>query len=262
MSMEERKDPRHELIGNRDVQRELDAQADDVNDHSAEKSPPAGEASDSQDQIETTDFIPLPPGSDPQPGEAVATEATGADRAASAEGKTPTNSSSESDEQGPAASAEPTAVPRPVPDERALLALATVSLARAEAMAKEIVKDLVRRPADSSRGEVERLPTTVVQQEPAIGLFADGVRSAGPSAGAPSTAEERFSFYTPPRGTSTDVQRLVIEVEVTLANGQRVSQIAVGESKQEFKRLAAAAVYNVKENLREFRESYRAVWGR
>jgi hypothetical protein len=63
-------------------------------------------------------------------------------------------------------------------------------------------------------------------------------------------------------GRHTVQRRLEIEVEVTVANMQRVSLTAVEAAKPEFKKMAATAVYKLRQDFRDFRDSYRAIWGR
>ncbi len=57
-------------------------------------------------------------------------------------------------------------------------------------------------------------------------------------------------------------KRLELEVEVTLTNQERITQIATDKSRGAFWRLAEQTVYKVAQDLRTFRESYRSVWGR
>lgn len=57
-------------------------------------------------------------------------------------------------------------------------------------------------------------------------------------------------------------KRLEIEVVVTIANQERIAQVASSKTLETFARLAESLVYKVAQDLRTFRESYRAVWGR
>jgi hypothetical protein len=71
-------------------------------------------------------------------------------------------------------------------------------------------------------------------------------------------------FYSPPgRAPSPPgAEKLVIEVEVTLANAEQVCQIATQRSYPEFTRLAAAAVRRTRDDFRQFRDEFRVIWGR
>jgi hypothetical protein len=63
-------------------------------------------------------------------------------------------------------------------------------------------------------------------------------------------------------GRHTVQRRLEIEVEVTVANMQRLSLVAVEAAKPEFRKMADSAVYKLRQDFRDFRDSYRAIWGR
>ena len=79
---------------------------------------------------------------------------------------------------------------------------------------------------------------------------------------SPSTGRISPLFLSLGSGERRVEKRLEIEVEVTVANADRISLIAVDKAKREFKLLASDAVYQVRQDLRTFRESYRDAWGR
>lgn len=125
------------------------------------------------------------------------------------------------------------------------------------------VRDLVLRPGDSSPQDIQQLPLVRGHEQPAIDLLHEA-DSLGPKNPEAAFTGRPRSFFPPGGGVgqSSDVQRLVIEIEITLGNAEHVTRIAVNESKREFKLLALAAVEDLKDKFWQFRNEIRTVWGR
>jgi hypothetical protein len=71
------------------------------------------------------------------------------------------------------------------------------------------------------------------------------------------TADELAQLHS-----SGDVDRLLIEVEVSLSNAERIAGIAVEQAKSEFKKLAAASTAKLEDQFQQFRADFRVMWGR
>lgn len=80
---------------------------------------------------------------------------------------------------------------------------------------------------------------------------------------AASRVERAFVRYATPDASQADTRkRLEIEVEVSVANMEQLTRIAVDESKHELKLIAYQSVDEVRSDLYKLRSELRAVWGR
>jgi hypothetical protein len=121
--------------------------------------------------------------------------------------------------------------------------------------------DLVLRPDDVTKGAPQKLPFVHGEERASVELLRDAAERSDATAQAAPTSEDSAQRSTSPAtDPSRDVRRLVLEVEVTLANAERIKGIATDGAKDAFKRLADAAVYDVDRKFRTFRESYRRAW--
>jgi hypothetical protein len=122
------------------------------------------------------------------------------------------------------------------------------------------VHDLVERRPGTDSPEIES-PILAAPELAGPLVPGDPVEpSPGSREGAsrPVTLPPNFAFQ--PGGEIRVAKRLMIEVEVTIVNAERVSRIATHDARGEFKQLADASVYKVARDLRTFRESYRRAW--
>jgi hypothetical protein len=122
------------------------------------------------------------------------------------------------------------------------------------------IGDLIDRMHAASPGEVpEPFLSHVEPASPPPG------ESFSPEGGerAPVTTRQLPPLVIGTPGNPNKVQkRLEIQVEVTVTNGQRISQIAGKASQYEFRAAARDAVFPVRRDLRQFRESFRNEFGR
>jgi hypothetical protein len=129
-------------------------------------------------------------------------------------------------------------------------------------------RDLVARPTDPPAVPI-RLPLTEDGPRPMPELLSAPADAAQadrevPVSTVPASLGRTIEFFPPPAGGQSPpgAEKLVIEVEVTLANAEQVCQIATQRSYPEFTRLAAAAVRRTRDDFRQFRDEFRVIFGR
>ncbi len=126
------------------------------------------------------------------------------------------------------------------------------------------IRELFSPPPAFGENAPQRQPLpaeTNVAEPPPLSSPFDG---SAPPEMAPITIRRLPPQFDKRDGNSTKagVERLQIEVEITVANAERISRIALEEAKAEFKKLASQAVQRLDEKFYEYRAQQRVLWGR
>ena len=123
----------------------------------------------------------------------------------------------------------------------------------------------VTKLPDQNQPEHKLVKYTSNSQDSQSSKSAMTTEAAGPSPPvlSPTTHEKLYTADELAQlNSSGDVERLLIEVEVSVSNAERVAGIAVEHAKSEFKKLAAAATAKLEDQFQQFRADFRVMWGR
>lgn len=144
----------------------------------------------------------------------------------------------------------------------AIAELATLAVAEQPPMS--VPHALPEPNTDSSAVPIDRPPLVPEPMQPSMELPSGDVGQQSSATSPSRTVQPPMPMLS--HGASPnpppDVQRLAIELEVSLSNMERVTEIATDKTKDEFKRLARQEVQEVRDDLWRFREQIRLAWGR